>query len=128
MSVEQEQVAQVLDEAAAFIDEHGWLQGSYYSPEYGACAVGGIEHVMAYTMSVFTDWRPGFDSQVEDRVLRALVGYLATVDDAVRGHVDHGFLCPESMVECWNDTPGRTKEDVVAAMQKAAIAAREKVE
>lgn len=89
-------VADVLLDAAAYIEEYGWFQlGSYrcYDGPEPACAMVAIAFV--------TD-----DYRADDHVGSKALCHLETV---IGGSVPR-----------WNDAPGRTKQEVVAAFRKAA--------
>lgn len=86
---------QLLLDAARQIEIHGWQQGTYGSPGFGFCARGAIRFagIGKPTAPILgADYR--------------LCCYLAK----------DSF----NQIEYWNDTPGRTKEEVIAALRSAA--------
>ena len=99
----------VLDEAAKLhmraadlIEEKGWMQGGYGSGPFcvrSALYQAGLER--GY-------WLPN-----ESKVLPPLRKAFALLDAAV---------APSGMGSlCWNDAPGRTKEEVVAKLRAVAL-------
>lgn len=82
---------QLLLDAATVLEEDGWTQRRVFD-ENGYCALGALYR--ANHCSIFGD---DFD--------RAAV--------ALRAHTD-------DVISAWNDAPERTKEEVVAALRKAA--------
>lgn len=84
--------AMVLREAAAIIERDGWCQGDYRDGKK-RCAVGAIADARP------PDW--------PDRLFDA-------VDSAIEAVVGTAIL-PD-----WNDAPGRTKDEVIAALLSAA--------
>jgi hypothetical protein len=90
--------AKVLRDAAAYIEEHGWCQNRLGNSApydvHGPVCVGG-----AFMRVLDTDYLP-----------------LALCHPAARAfekYVDRSYVG-------FNDTPGRTKEDVIAALNGAA--------
>jgi hypothetical protein len=108
---DRETVAEVLDAAAAFIAEYGWLQGSYYRAGWGACAVGGIEQVTGEGTEYSVSWM--------DPAIKAMATYLADEYQATGS--------AESIVTYWNDAVCRDQQEAVVTLRKAAVAIREKV-
>lgn len=97
------EVADHLDAAAAYIDAHGWTQRMRENAAGEVCAIGAIGRVWPY------GWAAA----------RKFGEYLESA-----GHTDGRSA---SYVAEWNDRPGRVKEDVTAALQKAAAWTREQV-
>lgn len=101
-------VADVLERAALYIEEFGWVQGYIGDRTLGFCGVGGI--YMADTGS-----ERGHD------------GKLTAIGDAA-----HRALCSavglkefQGFGTHFNDTPGRTAHEVTAALREAARRVRE---
>lgn len=93
-----EQIADVLDDAADYIEKHGWCQSHLATPDGRVCAQGAIK---AVTMSGgIWQWQP-LDG----------VGMAAYV--ALRGFV-------AGSVTGFNDTPERTEQEVLDAFRAAA--------
>lgn len=85
--------------AADALEEYGWIQGQDGNPVIGFCAGGAVSRVLGYD----------FDKAVE------ACGLLGE-ELRARGHT--------SLV-IWNDTPGRTREEVVAFLREQAAAGDE---
>lgn len=87
----------MLLDAADCIEKHGWVQGQIGHPQVGFCLSGAIIEVS------------------HDRDMQKAA-------DAVKAHL----RCPPSdhfgPVVKWNDAPGRTKEEVVAALRASVFA------
>jgi hypothetical protein len=91
-------VAHTLREAAEYIGEHGWLQGTLSSADGRVCAIGAIQRIGG------TGNARSYDA------VDALYEYLDLP-------MTTGILHP---VAIWNDEPERTAEDVILAMKCAA--------
>lgn len=83
----------ILNEAADLIEKFGWIQGNYGAEECGYCALGAILAV-------------DFD---DDYSIHSFNNYIQD------NHPDMNLGAVE-----WNDTPGRTKEEVISTLRKAA--------
>lgn len=88
---------EVLLKAAEHIERYGWLQGARGKTGQPCCAVGAINAVGGC-----------------DRSSR---------DDAIETLKRNIGLARPFAIQNWNDAPGRTKEDVIAALRGAANAA-----
>lgn len=96
------QVAEDLRSAASMIEKRGWIQGAPVTRD-GVCALGAI--------NLATDY-----SERCQEAVWTLAEYLELNNPVV----------PAAMkIPAWNDAPGRTKQDVVQAMEKAAAWAEE---
>lgn len=86
-----DEVGKILLGTASYIEAHGWCQGSY-EKNGAVCIVGAI-----------------------CRVVPDNSGYQLRADsvDRLETHLD-------SCATDYNDAPGRTKEEVLAALRKAA--------
>ena len=91
--------AKLLRGAAKDLETFGWIQGAAGNEERGFCAIGGIYHAQKDTGAKFDD---------------RLLAYQAV--KAVTGQDS------SANITRWNDAPGRTKQEVVSAMRKAATA------
>lgn len=80
----------VLRNAAKLIEKHGWVQGCFGDKRLGYCAAGAINHVAPSGAAA------------------------GLAKDKLRQ------LAPDGLITLWNDAPGRTKDEVVAALRKAA--------
>ena len=104
--------ADLLRGAALYLRRHGWIQDDYYRPASAhtatppACAVGAIA-MAAYGHPVDA---PSLHTEPEvkdfHRAVDALDGYLQDTHAAD--------------LYTWNDTPGRTADQVITALQAAA--------
>lgn len=88
-------VAKILLAAADHIEQHGWLQHEVGQQGMPACAIGAM---------MFADNEYGGDGDFYESV-KAVTKYLG---------LEHAYIVP------WNNTPGRTKEEVIAAFRGAA--------
>ena len=92
------QVAADLRAAAEVLRRDGWRQGDYVQFPNGACCATG-----AIRKAVYGDpWIAGYLSGRAERAV------LSVVDPG--GH----------SLPWWNDTPGRTADEVIAALEAAA--------
>lgn len=87
---------EVLLKTIALIEEKGWCQGSYQK-DGKVCAKGGIR--------IACNWPLCDDSSYDDAV--------AAVAKLIVGEVGNSIIS-------WNDTPGRTKNEVLAVLRQAA--------
>lgn len=89
--------AEILRRAAARLVSNGWQQHGFGYPEGPTCAGGAIN----YTCDAFRH-KKGWRDEIEDEALRALRRRtkLRIVD--------------------WNDTPGRTRDEIVLTLTAAA--------
>jgi hypothetical protein len=99
--------ASLLNRAADILDERGWFQGNYMSPDGCVCALGSLhlaanELVGAPNRATFATG-PEFEAAL-DRI--------------------YGALQSDSMdsIADWNDSEGRTKDEVQAMLRRAAEA------
>ena len=93
--------------AAEVIEERGWTQGSYCDGDGGVCAMGAI--------SVGAGYPPESIDGLANYVSGKAVMKLIKVIDPQGKFVDRIGSIPD-----WNDTRGRTKEEVIAALRTAA--------
>lgn len=99
-----EQTSRHLDHARQLIQQHGWTQGTWGSPELGYCIRGALSAVMRSDSGANQNTRSACVDSIE-LVLRAMSG----------GYQE---------VAGWNDAPGRTAGEVVAVLRQAAEVAR----
>src|SRR4051812_17319567 len=93
---------EVLREAADYIGEHGWTQGSYRDYDGGVCALGAIASVTgSVVLDCNGDLAALYASDLGDQAVKILKASLSP-----------GKKWPRS-VPNWNDDPGRTAEDVI---------------
>ncbi len=85
---------QILINAKELIERDGWYQGGLGSPTKGYCLMGALFY------GAF-DYYASIDPKGKGRYY--------SVPEA-NGAVDNGFTSK------WNDTPGRTKEEVLSAL------------
>lgn len=79
--------------AARYIEEHGWCQGSWSQPDGSVCLWGALRAIVVGDHGSFSreDWEPLAE--------RLPLGKFAAA---------------------WNDEPGRTEAEVIAALRAAA--------
>lgn len=105
--VTDQEVAVFLDACAERLNRFGWVAGAFCLGEY-VCAVGAISvrhHEAARTIGL-------------DRALTLS----QRARDLLRAHL--GLPGHSGSIERWNDTPGRTKQEVVQAFRDAAQAVK----
>lgn len=108
--------AKLLRKAAQVLRERGWCQGDYVDDKgclcvYGACIVAsGIEAKPANSIKRFEDW--AIVRKAEDLVAEPL-RKAAGVDDSFS----------RTSVNDWNDDPARTVDEVLDALERAAVIA-----
>lgn len=93
--------AEVLRRAADVLRERGWVQGTYVDGG-GACCVRGAVNVVLYGAPVSIEC---CDEEVQ--AMSALA--------AVAGIPKHGSI------SLWNDRQGRTLDEVLTALERAAV-------
>ncbi len=94
LEVQTEPWRKLLNDAADYIEEHGWCQGELRDEMGQVCILGAIASIPDPE-----DWEP---RSVALKALRAITG--------------------SPFPDNWNDAPGRTKEEVIAAFRNAARA------
>lgn len=109
-TIDRAQTVTDLRNAADVIERDGWHQGAYFQPEDGngsggcrVCASGAINtavHGFA--------WPPIFDTSERERADAAWYAASTFADG------------PWGSIVLWNDEPGRTAEEVIAALRGAA--------
>lgn len=109
-----EQSATVLELAAELLETHGWCQGKMYDGNR-SCVVGAITRV---------EREQNMGKKLAFCARRVDPGYMFYSFLVTEGVIDPGqsFSIPE-----WNDVPDRRIEDVLSALRKAALTARENV-
>lgn len=95
---------QVLIDAKALIQKHGWIQGSYGNSYIGYCASGAI-----CSVAQAAGWAAAAEAAPVARAAASAVARAAG-PAAARAELD--------IVE-YNDAQGRTKEEVLAVFDKA---------
>lgn len=108
--------ADLLDQAAALLNERGWCQGMYMDEAGRLCAMGALGEARAkmkspinehtYAVSILADWL-----KTEGHP-QCLCGQTA---------------CHRNAIAVWNDNACTEVTEVVYGLQKAAISARERV-
>ena len=101
--------ADILRNAAAYIQKHGWIQGALDNDEGEVCALGAI-------------------CAVTDRLLRSqpdycweeVEGLVRTARFALQLHIGCDLNHFGIGIPSWNDDPHTTAEDVILAMKHAA--------
>lgn len=112
--------AEIYDAAAWFLRDHGWLQGEMTGPNGEACAVGAMQLCEAADVMQLCD----VVHINPNRYYRPFAEYLCEIGelDPIRFEAGAG-----GAIVWWNDQPGRTADDVITHLEKAAAWAREKV-
>jgi hypothetical protein len=91
---EIDEAGKILLDAADYIERHGWCQNVYANEFGNVCVMGALLH--------FVQW-PDYPEGRAKEIMPRLTKYLGV-----------------TRVDNWNDAPGRTKEEVVAALRGAA--------
>lgn len=119
-NITPEQISADCRAVADVIERNGWHQGGYYFAESGklagdsrVCALGAI-NVVVHGLP----WAPMWHTAARERC-----GALVM---AITGHIRATGQAGDTLVD-WNDEPGRTAEEVIAAFRACAdqIEARE---
>jgi hypothetical protein len=97
---------------ARHLIEKGWIRGAM-EEDGKFCSIGAIYKVRGVEMSMSTI--------VEDLdpLTKSAIETVSEVVDDECFHRDCGVSCKSSVVVGWNDRPGRTQEEVVAAFTRA---------
>lgn len=105
--------AEVLRAAADRIEKYGWCQGGTGEQGERRCAMRAISHAIdaAFNVTIATDRR----SPAAHVAKRAFEGARVAL-------MKHLNLTGGWAVPGWNDAPGRTAEEVIAALRGAAAA------
>lgn len=98
-------VAEVLNEAAEYIEEHGHWKRVYFGPAGEACAMGAIVRGIDPAARRPQDF-PSAEYRLWDSAVEAVEGAVGVM-----------------LIDLWNDDPRRTKDEVVAALRAAAARA-----
>jgi hypothetical protein len=93
--VEIDEVGKILLDAADYIELYGWCQKAYQNGLGNVCIMGALLHVV--------QWPDHLQGWEITGILPRLTKYLGV-----------------TRVDNWNDAPGRTNEQVVAALRGAA--------
>ena len=96
------ETADILEKAAEVLEIRGWTQNTYEDAEGQVCAVGAIR-VVAWGHSRWSG-TGAIDYQVAGMAQAAMSAHLGVRDLAIE----------------WNDSPERTKEEVIDAFKHAA--------
>ncbi len=99
------QTAADLRAAADVLERDGWLQGDYGTRHGPKCLAGAVNHVVNGGGSVDD---LGGACELEDRAADAVQSVAALLG---QGYAD---------ITRWNDAPGRTAAEVIAALRAAA--------
>jgi hypothetical protein len=116
--VAKELVADRFDEAAEQLELHGWTQNTMRRTDGSMCTLGALGAVCVLRTQ---------QGMREFWASRRLLALFLQEQGLASGEASYGGLTPRSMVSYWNDSPSRTKRDVVSTLQKAAAWQREKV-
>lgn len=100
------QVAADLRAAADVLERDGWTQGDYVGPDRCRCIVGAVTLVLG-----------GDDGEAS--VPFANASRMSAVRRFVNEQID-GYSADWFDVVDWNDDPGRTAVEVIAALRAAA--------
>jgi hypothetical protein len=108
--------AQFVEDAIDWIREHGWCQWSSLDRQGRVCAVGALARFQSSGRA--SDYgHYDYGHYDRDRYL-VWTGHRAELSSLMGIPLTPGLLG-------WNDTPGRTEEEVIDALTKAAKTLRE---
>jgi hypothetical protein len=99
-----DEVGKILLDAADYIGLHGWCQGTVENAFRQVCAMGAINRASYLRCSVSC----GATTTAQRKLAKYLECFVSS-DNA-------------NDIADWNDAPGRTKEEVMAALRGAARA------
>ena len=116
--------ADLLRQAARYLAEHGWIQGSYYAdpdaPSPAACAVGALA-IAAYG---YPNPNPYLHTlEPHGRAAAEAWQRFITAETALATYLGIDGLDPVDEVctiHTWNDVDGRTATDVIDTLNAAA--------
>lgn len=107
--------SQMFEDAVEHINTHGWTQGRDMDEAGRVCAQGA-----------FTLWRQEVDEQIQTRRVIFDHARFRTFRYHVTEVMDLMGICFDlTDIVSWNDAAGRTREQVVDALTKAAKALRD---
>lgn len=87
-------VSETLERAAEILEHDGWCQGRYVSEDGSRCLMGAL-------------WRAAYDGGG---------AYTLPEEESLRKFLGVGYR----RLSQWNDAPGRTAKEVVAALRACA--------
>lgn len=122
-------LADLMDEAARLIEEHGWVRGYFGTESEGFCLAGAV-HEAAYRYcadmygSRLAAWSSG--AVTLRHVALGEIGRQLAESAMVSSDPSLGQWLSASAI-CWNDAPERTRNDVITQLQKTAIDLRSQV-
>lgn len=120
MSKDKREASEVLDDAADWIEKNGWLVGHLFHLGQ-ACSNGAINIANHGTFRYTCDQAGARITQA-----RRLRGARAvrTLHETISGNHEHSWSMRIEQVrrevEQWNDTVGRTRQQVLDALRQAA--------
>jgi hypothetical protein len=113
--------AHVLRDAALYLERHGWTRGLLYADHLAvippACAVGAIRYAM-FGSPVITATNEQMTQA--DPIVSVLADYVYDPDNPPPDIDTWASEHPNAVVTDWNDTHGRTADEVIAALRAAA--------
>ena len=102
----------ILEDAADYIEQHGWCQQDYFNANGNVCTQGAI-------MAVRTRY------EADNINIYSTSNDIDTITEAFLEALDQVSLFVGDAVSLWNDDPDRTKEEVVKTLRKVAEVARQ---
>lgn len=114
--------SEILLKAADLIEAEGWCQNSNVQPDGCMCAWGAIRKAVRQDMGVDSNNLIALYYQLITE--QSLVGdvmrvYLQTAGVARTGYGIDNLEASFQSITGWNDTKGRTKDEVIAALRAA---------
>lgn len=108
--------SELLDETANVLELFGWTQKIYGDVEEGFCTIGAMRRVRNRC------WATPEDMKVVRELLRITISF--PPDETNRANTHWFGYSNSSGIIRWNDSPERTKEQVLATLRKAAALGR----
>ena len=106
----QKVVKETLQRTREIIDEQGWIQGAYQHRSAGYCVLGALGKASWQQMALMIPAKDLIWDTIEEQYPRD--------PTKMRGYVG---------VAGWNDSPGRTKDEVLAVLDKTILKLEETV-
>lgn len=103
-----EELTTLFERAIELLQDHGWVQGSYYMPGAGFCLLGALQYALTGRLPLQYS-ALGISSSTTLNAARMVLGELIYQDTVGTN--------PTRDIPSWNDRHGRTKEDVILLLK-----------
>lgn len=105
--------------AANTIRESGWIQEEAQNDD-GFCLLGALNYQNVDMFDHIAECEPEGFGAYGFGAYDVWLEVLGRVDAAIHGSRDGSLLWPEGRIEDWNDADGRTEDEVLEVLEKAA--------